>query len=49
VSKNTELLAVKVSDRLYKQIKKAAERDRRTISDYVRLTLEDATANGKGK
>lgn len=47
VSKNTELLAVKVSDKLYRQIKKAAEADRRTVSDYVRIMLDEVTKNEK--
>ena len=36
------LLQIRISSKLKKALEKAAERDRRDLSEYVRLALEDA-------
>ena len=47
--KLTEILRIRISAKLYKQLTAAAEEDRRTLTDYVRLKLEEimeGTKNG---
>lgn len=47
-----KMLGVRLPDALLAELAKAAEEERRKVSDYVRLLLEDALAarkGGKGK
>lgn len=39
-------LLIRMPRRLIEDLKDAAKRDRRTVSDWVRLTLEDAIKKG---
>ena len=40
----TEVLRVRITPTLKKQIEQQAETDRRTLADWIRITLEDASA-----
>ena len=39
----TEVLRVRITPTLKKQIEQQAETDRRTLADWIRITLEDAS------
>jgi hypothetical protein len=41
-----EFLRVRVSPEMLKALQQAAERDRRSVSDWVRLRLEEALKKG---
>ena len=40
--RKTKILCVRVTPAMWAQLEKAANLDRRTFSDYVRILLEDA-------
>lgn len=45
-----ELIAFRLPEALRRALEEAAEKDRRTVSDYLRLLIEDTLkAQGKGK
>ncbi len=47
-----KMLGVRLPDELLAELSKAADEDRRKVSDFVRILLEDALAarkGGKGK
>lgn len=43
----TKLIATRVDDDLHEKVKKAAEKSRHRLSEFVRITLEDAVAEKK--
>jgi hypothetical protein len=45
----SEVIQVRVDEKLFKEIKKLADLDHRTVSDYVRVELIKIVENSKNK
>ena len=49
MTRRTEHVIIRVTPELKQQLEKMAGHDRRTLSDYVRIVLEDHISNEKGE